>query len=855
MPYVSIKNKTHSMKIKFFAPFFLLLVLPLVHFGQNISSGGQSADSTFVKEKPKPIQVVNINFEIERTRKRLVKMTYQLEPKPEIIRMDSLFKEQKVFITKEAEEFKQFNPYNLSKYFLENTYRAWSGYKNKLLKWKGIANGQLVQTQEYLSELGYTKKVWELTYENEKAAQDPSQLMERISEIINEVEELELQFLKYRREMIIREDNIIDLSSYTDNILEEESRLQQHMRDNLFVANKPKIWETKFDKSELLPVLPRLKKAWYENAKTVRTFSKEVNYLYLALIAALIVVLFFLIRRGFRKLGLTEEDPNFVIVKRVFSDHPYATVTSLVITLFILAYSTIPLILTGLLGILLLLCAMIFLPGMIGKQGKAIVLMVFILYIFNFTEIVVWYFGNYARLFITAEASIALYLTYKFGLQGFKRVSKQAAPFVKNVWLLSILLFALFAIALISNVFGYMNLAVLMLKIGVKVAAIVVIIFGAHAILRAIVLASIEIGRSTNSKVMAKRWDGLEKRTMQVINILAIVILLKFVLQNMEVYRPVMDWLSDFFAHNWEIGTLQISIGGILGLIFILAISFGLANFFKVIVEDEFLVRTNLPKGVPAAISVTIRYFIITLGVVMALSAAGIDLGKFGLLAGALGVGIGFGLQNIVNNFISGLILVYERPVNVGDTVEVENLMGIVNRIGVRSSNVRTFDGAEVVVPNGNLISNQLINWTLSDNKRRVEVKVGAAYGSNPNIVLELLKKVAVGHEDVLKDPEPRALFDGFGDSSLDFRLLFWVHFEMGIGVKSDIAIGVYNIFAENNIQIPFPQIDLHVKKEDEEQPELKAEPKKKSADVKKKTSESGPVEEPELGPSPTDKS
>jgi small-conductance mechanosensitive channel len=171
--------------------------------------------------------------------------------------------------------------------------------------------------------------------------------------------------------------------------------------------------------------------------------------------------------------------------------------------------------------------------------------------------------------------------------------------------------------------------------------------------------------------------------------------------------------------------------------------------------------------------------------------------------------------------------------------------MGVVKRVGIRSSNVRTFDGAEVVVPNGNLISNQLINWTLSDNQRRVEIKVGAAYGSDPNLVLELLKKVAVEHVDVLREPEPRALFDGFGDSSLDFRLLFWVHFEMGIGTKSDIAIGIYNIFAENGIQIPFPQVDLHVKKEDAETSETKKKKNKsKAKKPEKKSGNSGSSEE-----------
>ena len=641
--------------------------------------------------------------------------------------------------------------------------------------------------------------------------------------------------------MIIREDKLNDIIFQIDDILEEVSKLQQHLRDNLFVANKPVLWKTEFDKSELLPVLPRLKKAWHENAKTVANFSNEVNHVSVLLIGLLIVTLFFLIRRGFSKLDLSEEDPNFVIVRRVFFDHPYSSIISLVFTFLILFFSTIPLILIGVLGSLILICGLFFLPEMVGKQGKTIVVVVFVLYTVNLSEIAVWYFGNYARIFLTAESLLALYLTYKYGLHGFHRVAKNAAPFVKEVWVMSVPLFVMFAVAFVANLFGFMTLAALLLKIGVKVAAIVVIIYGAHAILRATVLAGVEMGRHIQSQVLAKHWNIIEKRSIQLINLLAIVFLGKFILQNMEIYRPVMDWTTDFLTRNWEIGTLSISIGGIISMILILAISFFLAKFIKVIVEDEFLIRTNLPKGVPAAISVTIRYFIIVLGLTMALSAAGIELGKFGLLAGALGVGIGFGLQNIVNNFISGLILVYERPVNVGDTVEVENLMGIVHRIGVRSSNVRTFDGAEVVVPNGNLISNQLINWTLSDNQRRVEVRVGAAYGSDPNIVLELLKKVALEHPDVLKEPEPRALFDGFGDSSLDFRLLFWVHFEKGIGTKSDIAIGVYNIFAENDIQIPFPQIDLHVKKEEEdlltEEPVLKDKPRKKAPAPKKEIS------------------
>jgi small-conductance mechanosensitive channel len=130
----------------------------------------------------------------------------------------------------------------------------------------------------------------------------------------------------------------------------------------------------------------------------------------------------------------------------------------------------------------------------------------------------------------------------------------------------------------------------------------------------------------------------------------------------------------------------------------------------------------------------------------------------------------------------------------------------------LRSSNVRTYDGAEVVVPNSNLISNQLINWTLSDNRKRNEVKVGVSYGSDPNIVLDILERVAAEHENVMKEPAPWALFEDFGDSSLNFRLLFWTPYEVGLRTKSDVAVAIFNAFAENGIEIPFPQLDLHVK-------------------------------------------
>jgi len=180
---------------------------------------------------------------------------------------------------------------------------------------------------------------------------------------------------------------------------------------------------------------------------------------------------------------------------------------------------------------------------------------------------------------------------------------------------------------------------------------------------------------------------------------------------------------------------------------------------------------------------------------------------------GALGVGIGFGLQDIINNFISGLILLFERPIHIGDNISVGELEGVVKHIGIRSSIIQSYDRSEVVVPNGKLISNELINWTLSNEVRRLEIEVGVAYGSDPEKVMKILKDCALSHKEVMKEPPPYVWFDEFGESSVDFRLLFFYpRFSGGMTVRSEIAVSIVKAFQENDITIPFPQMDIYIK-------------------------------------------
>jgi small-conductance mechanosensitive channel len=274
--------------------------------------------------------------------------------------------------------------------------------------------------------------------------------------------------------------------------------------------------------------------------------------------------------------------------------------------------------------------------------------------------------------------------------------------------------------------------------------------------------------------------------------------------------------LATLLGRQWIIGSLQFSVGGLLTFLLTIWVSVKLAQVLRFVLEEDVYSRVRLARGLPGTITMLVRYSIVAIGFFVAVAAAGFPLTSFTIVFGALSVGIGFGLQNVVNNFVSGLILAFERPIQLGDTIEVGQLLGEVKSIGIRASTVRTFDGAEVLVPNGDLISAQVINWTLSDQRRRIRVPVGVAYGTDPQRVIDLLTEVAASHEDVLPDPATVVLFRGFGESSLDFEMRFWTSaHDRWMQISSQVAVEVNRVLKEQGIEIPFPQRDLHLRSVD----------------------------------------
>jgi potassium-dependent mechanosensitive channel len=374
-------------------------------------------------------------------------------------------------------------------------------------------------------------------------------------------------------------------------------------------------------------------------------------------------------------------------------------------------------------------------------------------------------------------------------------------------WLACVVL----AVAGASNVFGNVSLSAMLMTATLESSYVALAMYAGSKVMLA--LFQVLLAGPTVARLSTRYATSLAPAGLNLGRSLLVVAWLLFTLQSFRVYRPVSSFVMTVLTHEFKLGELSLSLGSVVAFAAATWAAFWLAKTIRQVLSEDILPSLSLPRGVGNSVSSLSYYLILFLGLLAALAAAGFQVGQLTLVFGALGVGIGIGLQDVVRNFVSGLILMFERPIQRGDTVEVAGMEGTVREIGLRATIVTTFDGADVVVPNGMLLADKLVNWTLNGTRRRVTMNVNTSFDAAPQRTIDVLLEIARTVNGVALSPAPAVIMTGMAPGELLFNVRVWTtDFADWVAVRTELTMKIRDGLAAAGIEVPKPQRELIVR-------------------------------------------
>jgi potassium-dependent mechanosensitive channel len=688
----------------------------------------------------------------------------------------------------------------------------WLEFDAKLSGWESALEGDAKDLDDARHELKSLDETWRATLGVGSGDQVPAVLIEKIDALLLKTASLSEALRGRASALLLTQDNVSADRARVGEALLRLNKLSSEIGERLFAVENDPLWTTIRTERPGVSLGVLVVESWRASAgEVVRLLGRYRGrfLLQLALFGGLAAAGAFLVRRVRADAAA---DPG-AKTAAVFLDRPVsaASVLALFATIFIYPPTALPLQGTAL--TLLLIAFFRFLPKLTPPALKGPAYGLGALFLLDRVHDFALPHSLFSRLVLLAIGALGI-ACWGWAL----RNGGRGEPETDRAWGLGLkilvrIAIAFLAFAIAANVVGNVSLAEQLTVIAVKGTYTGWILYVVARILESLYVLFLAFLASHGATMVVRHRALLERRGRATIRAIAAGAWILFVLWVMRIIQQSGHLIVAVLTKKWALGQHSIGVGAVVSFAAALTLGLVLARFLRFVLDEAVFPRMSLPRGVPAALSATVGYLVVTAGFVMAFLSAGLEMSQFTFLVGAFGVGIGFGLQNVVNNFVSGLILLYERPIQVGDVLEVGTIRGHVRRIGIRSSTLATFDGAEVIVPNASLIAADVVNWTLSDRVRRVDIAIGVGYGSDPEKILAMLDRVARAHREVLASPAPTVLFTGFGESALLFELRFWTpEYDASVRVGSEVRTAVFTACKEEGIEIPFPQRDLHVK-------------------------------------------
>jgi potassium-dependent mechanosensitive channel len=694
--------------------------------------------------------------------------------------------------------------------------REWNFEHSQLEEWEQALSrrSQFLAARE--KEVNRIQALWSATQVAVAKKFFFKAVQRRVYDVLREVEATRVAIQEHTTKLLKLQSEIADRLADLAKIREEIDQAREEFSRNLFALDSPPLWHALF--SSQTPGAIRVEAAdsvrkLLDDLQDLAAKHSERILLHLIIFLTIIGVVYFL-RRDFDPATAEE---NSAAAALFVLNRPFSSAMLLALIPMLLALIPAGLFYPGAWGGILhaaivptVISVIRLLPELLPNIAPRWIYFAVALYLVDSIHYLFPEDWLLARLLLFAIAAggcvgLALFLRSPMPRLTGTGSKKRLAPFAARLGLI------LFAMSAVSNVFGNLTLADFLVVAPIRITYSGALIFlGAHVLLTLTMVAlQSRSAQSLRSVRVHNQLIGFRCRAL--IRIGALIFWAAGSLYIVGVLGDFLALGADFLQWRWKLGAAEISVSNLATFLAVLFATVVVLRMLRFVLQEEIFPRMRLPRGVPGALDVLSHYGVLLLGFLIALAAAGVDFSKVTLLISALGVGIGFGMQNLVNNFVSGLILVFEHPVQVGDYVEIGSMFGEVRRIGFRASVLRTPDGADVIVPNSELVGSRVINWSLFDRLRRINISVGTAYGTDPNRVIDVLIGIARKHPAVLAYPEPQAVFDRFAESSLNFTLLCWTDVDKFFLARSELTIAINEGFKEAGIQIPFPQQEVFV--------------------------------------------
>jgi len=431
-----------------------------------------------------------------------------------------------------------------------------------------------------------------------------------------------------------------------------------------------------------------------------------------------------------------------------------------------------------------------------------------VIFIFFTISNLYWEIAYQERMYFEIGSLIFMSILWNIP-KNFTSEDPKEIDFLKKLRFVTIILLAL---GVLANMFGRYSLAKILSVAGTVgfIHAITLYLF--TKVIMEIIYVILENKKESDSFTSYLDFKSIQDRLRGFFLFLAALFWFSIMLQNLVLSDYVYGGIEKFLVAERFLGETSFTFKSVLLFGALIYIAYILSNniAYFASIKDQQKPSTRTKRLGSSILLIRLGVFII--GFFIAATAANIPLNNITIVLGALSVGIGFGLQTVINNLVSGIILAFERPIQIGDDIEVGTLTGKVKEVGIRASKIQGYDGSEIIVPNGDLLSQHLINWTLSDKRRRVELLIGVGYSLDMTLVKTLIEE-ALSLDKISKIPAPKVLMQKFGDNSVDFRVLFWVDdMDIWLDMRHEVMNAIYESFQQNNIEIPFPKRDVYLK-------------------------------------------